>query len=200
MDKAYNLLSNLRTIRNATSNPVYTEIDINVFFRNYISAKYAELPSNVRLVLPTSRAAYKFTTFVEFIKSILDNIIKNAVEAMPQGGDIQIEWVYVEPDEKLLVEVSDNGPGIPQDILESLQKGKSVRTTKEKGSGIGIMTIFQMVKGLDGKVDVRSSNLGTNWTIQLTSYHELVSEEIFSDIANTYEEGEANLNENSLGG
>jgi dsRNA-specific ribonuclease/two-component sensor histidine kinase len=167
LDNSKKKLLPLTLIKKFVGEPVFEEIEINGFFRTYISSKIIEAPSNIRLEMPKSNETCVFTTAIDYLQSILDNIIKNSIEAMPGGGSIFIEWVYDEKQKELLLEVSDNGNGIPEELENSLKQGATIKSTKEQGSGIGIMSIYQFSRKLEGKADFFTNKHGTTWEIQI---------------------------------
>jgi two-component system sporulation sensor kinase A len=98
------------------------------------------------------------------IKQVFINLIKNAIEAMKQGGTITVS-VRCE-DGKVLAEVADQGCGIPQEQL--LKIGQPFYTTKDKGTGLGLMVSFKIIENHHGSISISSrSGEGTTFTIAL---------------------------------
>jgi len=94
------------------------------------------------------------------MRRVLENLIKNATEAMPNGGNI----IITSTDNT--IKVSDNGPGISPDILERLFTGQI--TTKQNGHGIGLLSCKQIVEAHGGTISVQSElGKGTTFTISL---------------------------------
>ncbi|WP_202077452.1 MHYT domain-containing protein [Caldalkalibacillus salinus] len=103
------------------------------------------------------------------IKQVFINFIKNAIEAMPQGGEIKIK-AYKDEDQAV-VQVIDQGSGIPEEKLERI--GQPFYTTKEKGTGLGLMVSFNIIENHDGQVEVKSKvNEGTTFTTIFPLYRE----------------------------
>ncbi|WP_347550867.1 PAS domain S-box protein [Pseudalkalibacillus hwajinpoensis] len=98
------------------------------------------------------------------IKQVLINVIKNAIEAMPEGGEVVLS-VYIRHGE-LMIEIRDNGSGIPEHELAHL--GEPFYTTKEKGNGLGLMICRRIVQNHKGEflIDSREEE-GTVVTIRL---------------------------------
>lgn len=93
----------------------------------------------------------------EQIKQVLWNLLLNAVEAMPEGGQIKIRTGIVSsPSEKTRspqiaqLMIRDTGPGFPPKILNNLFT--PFLTTKRSGSGLGLAIVKRIVEGLDGKI------------------------------------------------
>jgi signal transduction histidine kinase/HD-like signal output (HDOD) protein len=96
-------------------------------------------------------------------KQILTNLLRNAVEALPDHGKITLSTnAHVNVNGQDYVEfcVSDNGPGIPQAILKNLFK--PLVSTKGNGhSGLGLSITKNLVKDAKGTISCRSSENGT---------------------------------------
>lgn len=98
-------------------------------------------------------------------KKVFINIIKNAIEVMPDGGYITITIKRLE-DQTVRISIQDEGGGIPQDKLEKL--GQPFYTTKERGNGLGLMVSYKIVDEHNGAVQVESSEgVGTTFHIIL---------------------------------
>lgn len=101
------------------------------------------------------------------LKQILVNLLKNAVEAMPNGGQVEIESsgpVMVQKRAYTSVIVRDNGPGIPPELLDRLFE--PVVSTKG-GAGLGLSVVRRLVEGMGGVVKCRSDSGGTTFELLL---------------------------------
>ncbi|MDD4374332.1 MAG: [Fe-Fe] hydrogenase large subunit C-terminal domain-containing protein [Bacteroidales bacterium] len=102
---------------------------------------------------------------------VLTNLEKNAVEAMPNGGEITL--TISEKTEDVIITISDQGVGISAENMEKLFT--PFFTTKEvgKGTGLGLPLCYGIVKMHKGKIDVNSNTdpekgpTGTTFTIRL---------------------------------
>lgn len=104
------------------------------------------------------------------LKQILTNLVKNAVEAMPEGGSIFLGTRgQVNVNGTLFVELtlSDSGPGMPGNVLKRLFS--PITSTKGKEhSGLGLTIVKKLVTDLDGTISCRSiENKGTEFRILL---------------------------------
>jgi two-component system sensor histidine kinase PilS (NtrC family) len=101
-------------------------------------------------------------------RQILWNLCLNAVEAMPEGGELRVA-VAVRV-ETLEITVSDTGEGIAAgDIAHVFEPFFS---TKSEGTGLGLALVHRVVQEHGGEIDVRSSpGLGTTFTLTLPSRH-----------------------------
>ena len=84
------------------------------------------------------------------IKQVFFNLIKNALEAMPDGGSLRIAFGIGDA----FVDISfiDSGGGIPQEDLGSIFE--PYHTTKKKGSGLGLMIVQRIVEEHQGEIEV----------------------------------------------
>ncbi|MEC0952829.1 MULTISPECIES: PAS domain-containing protein [Bacillus] len=86
------------------------------------------------------------------LKQVFINLIKNAVESMPDGGTVHI--IMTEDEYSVNVTVKDEGDGIPENVLKRI--GEPFLTTKEKGTGLGLMVTFNLIKNHQGAIKVDS--------------------------------------------
>ncbi len=99
------------------------------------------------------------------LEEIFFNLIVNACQAMGEsGGDLHLK--AYQPNGKVLVEISDTGPGIPKEIERRLFE--PFHTTKaEKGSGLGLYITKQLVERNGGKISVKSkAGTGTKFMME----------------------------------
>ncbi|WP_368658735.1 EAL domain-containing protein [Metabacillus halosaccharovorans] len=98
------------------------------------------------------------------IKQVFINIIKNSIEAIPNGGFVKIEG-YVE-DGNLLMKIIDNGIGISKERIKRL--GEPYYCNKEKGTGLGLMLCYKIVRQHNGSIIIKSKeNHGTTVEVRL---------------------------------
>jgi two-component system, sporulation sensor kinase A len=98
------------------------------------------------------------------LKQVFINILKNGIEAMPTGGKI---FVNAQSHEEhfIIIQFIDQGTGIAKEKLSTL--GEPFYTTKETGTGLGLMYSFSIIKNHHGKISFSSEeNKGT--TVEIT--------------------------------
>ena len=101
-----------------------------------------------------------------FLRQAFLNIIQNAVEAMPQGGELTIKAVSSdETGRGFDIIISDTGHGISDDILEKIFL--PFFTTKERGTGLGLAIVHKIVVSHGGTISVESSDKGTTFRMKL---------------------------------
>ena len=98
------------------------------------------------------------------IKQVFFNIIRNAMQAMPQGGLLKV--TFGSDDRFVSVAFKDTGPGIPADQLGNIFE--PYFTTKAEGSGLGLMIVQRIIRDHGGELEVHSEpRVGTTFTIFL---------------------------------
>ena len=96
------------------------------------------------------------------MKQALLNLVKNAGEAMPGGGNISIEAFST--DDAVVLEIADTGTGIPLDV----DAFEPFATTKKGGTGLGLVIVRQIVAAHSGTISYRSQpGAGTTFRIVL---------------------------------
>jgi two-component system nitrogen regulation sensor histidine kinase GlnL len=119
------------------------------------------------------------------LRQLFTNLLTNAFEALNGAGHVRLSALQVSPDEEtgaadaqavpmIQVEVTDDGPGMPADVMERIFS--PFFTTKPQGSGLGLAIVRKIVDAHDGRIDVSAQpNGGTRFrvTLPLSGSHEL---------------------------
>jgi signal transduction histidine kinase len=101
---------------------------------------------------------------LDLLKQAMLNIVMNAIEAMPEGGQLRFESCLHGDDAE--IRISDTGCGIPPDLQKKIFG--LYFTTKSKGSGIGLAMAFRLVQLHDGTIDFTSEpGKGTTFIIRV---------------------------------
>ncbi|WP_235714665.1 PAS domain S-box protein [Neobacillus dielmonensis] len=148
----------------------FVELDIKELVKNVVNLLEKE----------ASRRSVTFQTFFTQekvtvsgvgteLKKVFLNLIKNAIEVMPNGGNIGL---FVESHDGIVsVSIQDNGAGLTEEQLSHL--GEPFYTTKETGTGLGLMVTYQIIKTHNGEIDVKSKlNEGTTFIVKLPAVNE----------------------------
>ncbi|MGG1517322.1 PAS domain S-box protein [Paenibacillus oryzisoli] len=97
------------------------------------------------------------------LKQLFINLVKNALEAISKDGRVHITVSMAGPD-LIRVRTEDNGCGIPEERVKQL--GEPFYTTKEKGTGLGLMMCFKIVEAHRGQLHIEST-VGHGTTIDV---------------------------------
>jgi two-component system phosphate regulon sensor histidine kinase PhoR len=106
----------------------------------------------------------------EGLRTILDNLVDNAIKYTPAGGTITVRW---RPDGREgLIEVEDTGVGIPSDhlvrIFERFYRVDKARSREVGGTGLGLAIVKHLTQVFEGRVDVQSRpGAGSTFSVRL---------------------------------
>ncbi|MCW3995200.1 MAG: PAS domain S-box protein [Candidatus Bathyarchaeota archaeon] len=142
-------------------NPEFKEADLCEIFTNVLDT--IQVPNSIRVIVSVEKCG-KIQTDSEFLRRALTNLVTNAIQAMPHGGELRLE--SVKRDNKVFITVSDTGVGIPEEIKPKLFT--PMLTTKAKGQGFGLAVVKRLVEALNGSITFESKRgIGTKFTICL---------------------------------
>ncbi|WNB91322.1 PAS domain S-box protein [Bacillus sp. NEB1478] len=101
------------------------------------------------------------------LKQLFINLLKNAIESMDADGEIHIK--IERRDNSIVIVMKDEGCGIPPERLKTL--GEPFYTTKEKGTGLGLMVCFKIIEEHGGEIRFSSvEGQGTKVEIEVPTY------------------------------
>lgn len=96
-------------------------------------------------------------------RQALINICKNAIEAMPNGGELFLKACSANG--RVTLTIADNGAGMTAEQVQRL--GTPYFSTKDKGTGLGTMVSFNIIRKMNGRIDVRSApGKGTTFELE----------------------------------
>jgi signal transduction histidine kinase len=152
--------------------------DILPLIRYELAAHNIALTRDIPPNIPDVRADRRY------LEEIFFNLIVNACQALrekPEGGEIKVS-ARTDPSPhpvctpvytpgvyggSVVVEISDNGPGIPSDKLAHVFR--PFYTTKAEGTGLGLYITQQLVEKIKGRISVQSEyGVGTTFTVVLS--------------------------------
>ena len=133
------------------------------------------IPKNISVNINHEDLNDKIATLdSEQIIQILTNLLKNAIDAMPQGGNIDI--ILDDDNENIIIYVKDSGVGISTELLDKIFEPFYTTKGIGKGTGLGLATAYGIVKMHKGKISVESNNkpqkgkTGTTFKISLPRF------------------------------
>ncbi|HLN89102.1 MAG TPA: ATP-binding protein, partial [Candidatus Binatia bacterium] len=143
-------------------NPTLQEMDLEALCRDVLYKN--GLPKNIIASCNVEKASKKVMGDAHMLQRILSNLVNNAVQAMPEGGKINIH-AFQEANQ-VVITVQDTGAGIPEAIKSKLFT--PLFTTKSKGQGFGLVVIKRMTEALGGTVTFDSQEgKGTTFMVRL---------------------------------
>lgn len=144
------------------------ELQVNEIIEEVITlssqrAKYAniEMHSALQADLPAIKASETE------MHQVFLNLVNNAVQAMEKcGGRIDIRSYHRAQENKVFVEVSDTGPGIPEAIIGRIFDPFFTTKPVGQGTGLGLSICYGIIRKMDGDIQVKSTvGKGTQFTI-----------------------------------
>jgi PAS domain S-box-containing protein len=125
-------------------------------------------PSAVQINLGIPATLPALRVDAQQMQQVFRNLISNSIEAMPQGGTLDIGATEDVQDGTVTVSVRDSGVGITPEQMEKLFQ--PLYTTKARGIGLGLVVVKNLTEANGGRVDVRSEKgKGTTFSISLPS-------------------------------
>lgn len=145
--------------------PMIMEISINEMLDNLIELYDRELHFNkIRLMRNYSTPPPLLRSDPSRLRQVFQNLIFNAMTAIHQDGTILLETGV--SDDRILITVADDGPGIPEENLDKIFDPHF--TTKAEGMGLGLSICRQIVKKLGGRISARNEpEKGVSFTVEL---------------------------------
>lgn len=150
------------------SQPDYREVNINALIESILDFMYFEISGQSIAIEKQYDSRIPPAMMDEAqIKQAFFNIVKNAIQAMPRGGVLRVSTLL--RDSRVEVKFSDNGVGIPKDKLSRVFD--PYYTTKQGGSGLGLMVVYKIIKDHAGTVELTSKEgHGTTVSVSLPLY------------------------------
>jgi nitrogen fixation/metabolism regulation signal transduction histidine kinase len=141
--------------------PKFETCDVNELVRDALSL-YESLPNEINLVVRLTPDLPPIDLDSGQIKQVLHNLIANAVDAMPNGGKLEVT-TGLEGD-MIFIEVADTGCGMSEEVKSKLFT--PYFTTKKKGMGLGMAIVHRIIEQHDGKIEVESQE-GVGTTVRV---------------------------------
>ena len=132
--------------------------DTCILMESYFQEKHIKLHKKFEANIP------EISVDPAQIKQVFLNIIMNAVESMPDGGDLDviIKSVY----KSIEIDIVDTGKSIPQRVLQNIFD--PFFTTKPSGTGVGLPVSLKIIEDHGGNIDVKSKHgKGTKMSLTL---------------------------------
>ena len=147
----------------------YQEFNINVTIRDVIAMLKGNCDKyGVEINYDTCNELLMVSIFEDSLRQVLINIIQNAIEASPKGGEVKV--TLKDGEEYLAIMVADKGSGIPDELRSKIFE--PFFTTKSKiltgGLGLGLSICKSMLETMGGSLNFKSErNKGTTFTIEM---------------------------------
>jgi PAS domain S-box-containing protein len=152
-----------------------TDVDLNAIVRETMDVmRYPCEMQHIRVHLELQEDLALATGDPELLKQCLINLVKNASEAMPEGGDLTVRTAMTK--DAVTLAVQDTGTGIPEENRPKVFN--PFFSTKDQGSGLGLAMIKKIIDDIGGDVALESqTGMGTTVTLSLPPVMALSGEE-----------------------
>ena len=130
--------------------PVYTELDLARVVQAAVAVHRSARDKERFAIRCDAPASLPARLDAEMVKAIVDNLVRNGLEAQPEGGWVNVQLERVKAGARLVV--SDGGPGVP-----AADRGRIFDlyfTTKPTGTGLGLGLVSRMVSALGGHLEL----------------------------------------------
>lgn len=168
INKTLNLLQDFSACNKIKINPDIIDISLLI----------EEITENLRLMFDKQNINFKIEPIEDEIfiygdynrlNQVLLNIIKNSIEAKDKTKKSYIKIYTKLTNSTIKIYVEDNGIGIPKENIEKISE--PFFTTKQNGTGLGVLLSKEIVNAHNGKIEYKSEeNIGTTVTITLPLY------------------------------
>jgi signal transduction histidine kinase len=152
--------------------PTKREVDLNQMIEQVTGLFESEFGvRGIELNLALSADCANIIADPDQIEQVLLNLIKNATEAMPEGGILSIMTCL--EDRRLIIKITDSGVGISEEAMKKL--GTPFFTTRKEGTGLGLSICHKIMNAHEGSLAIYSEGLGrgTVVTVQMPIYSDL---------------------------
>ncbi|MCK5823767.1 MAG: HAMP domain-containing histidine kinase, partial [Bacteroidales bacterium] len=150
----------------------FEDVDIEKLAK--LSLNSIIVPRNIKTTFISNLSDSMASVDNEQIMQVLTNLNKNAIEAMPNGGELNITLNKNNNDVIFIIE--DTGIGIPKESMDKLFTPFYTTKGIGKGTGLGLATTYGIVKMHKGKIEVESNNnpdkgkIGTRFIITIPKH------------------------------
>lgn len=172
-DRIEHLLSNLLSFSRKDSER-REKLDINLVIEQALSFSEYELSrGKVKIVKKFTQGLPPVLGVAGNLQQVLINLLSNASKALNSVGGGEIIITSSSTDGEVLIEVSDNGPGIPPKILDNIFEPFFTTQPRGKGTGLGLSIAQSIVHNHGGEITVKSEvGKGTTFTVKLPAFRE----------------------------
>lgn len=165
IDRVQKIITDLKCFSNERPDN-FTEVDIGKCIDLSLNLARHETRDKIRISRNKDGGAPALQGSETQLSQVFLNLIVNASQAMPQGGDINI-YTHCEQDQ-CIIRVEDTGPGISEEILQNIFEPFFTTKAVGEGTGLGLAISQDIIRRHGGEITVESQpGKGTTFTISL---------------------------------
>jgi signal transduction histidine kinase len=141
------------------------EIDVRQGIENTITILHHQLKNGVTVIRDYDEDLPRICAFGGELNQIWTNLLSNAIEAMHGKGELRVRTT--KELDRVLVEIGDNGPGIPSDVLPHIFEPFFTTKGVGEGTGLGLDTVCRIIRNHHGEIRVSSHPGDTRFQVFL---------------------------------
>ena len=156
LKRAARIVSRLRDLSRPTEPGQGEPTDVNGVIDSVLKVSRKDLKNSyIRVVCELAEDLPHPVLVQDRIKQVLLNLVLNARDAMPEGGELTLRTEHDQAQDEVVITVADQGTGIPDDVIDRLFD--PFFSTKEQGSGLGLFVSRNIVQEQGGRIEVEST-------------------------------------------
>lgn len=141
------------------------EIDVHQGLENTLTILGHQLKRGIKVVREYDQTLPQICAYGGELNQIWTNLMDNAIEAMHGKGELRLRTAR--DLDRVLVEISDNGPGIPSDVLPHIFEPFFTTKGVGDGTGLGLDTVCRIVRNHHGEIQVSSHPGDTRFQVYI---------------------------------
>ncbi|MGO9316885.1 MAG: ATP-binding protein [Terracidiphilus sp.] len=141
------------------------EVDLHQGLENTLTILHHQFKNGITVVREYDESLPRICAFGGELNQIWTNLMANAIEAMHGKGELRVRTAR-ELD-RVLVEIGDNGPGIPPDVLPHIFEPFFTTKGVGEGTGLGLDTVCRIIRSHHGEIRVSSHPGDTRFQVFL---------------------------------
>jgi len=154
--------------------PSLQQTDLNKFIDDLFNESKIELPDDIKCIKNLSSELPEIKIDQEQMQTLMENLVSNAINAMPDGGTITLQTSLASglqlnhntAQDYAVIEVMDTGTGISPELLEKLFQ--PYISNSYLGTGLGLTIVKKITEDHNGHIEVNSEEgVGTSLVIYL---------------------------------
>ncbi|AEG60943.1 two-component system sensor histidine kinase AtoS [Desulforamulus ruminis] len=139
------------------SKPTHTTpvpVQINSFIRKILNFFTETHPEQFKFHFIPGENSTEVHIDPDQMEQVLMNILYNAVQSMPKGGEVRVSTGYLAEEKMTFIDIEDTGCGVSEEITEKLFD--PFFTTRAKGTGLGLTIAHEIVRAHGGRIEIKS--------------------------------------------
>jgi len=144
--------------------PQFAVVDLSAFLQQALDTLKLACPPDIRITRRFAKDNLKVSLDAEQMQSVIENLVNNAIDAMPEGGRISVSTRLAQhlqitphdgqPRKYAIIEIRDDGQGIPVDVLDRIFEPNF--SGAKESSGLGLAIVQKIVTDHQGQIEVES--------------------------------------------